>query len=110
MTWNVLYTRHAELDLRGIYEHIAYSLLEPEIAIKQSGRIMDAALSLEQIPLRFSLYDKEPWRSRGLRFMPVDNYLLFYIPDEEKATVTIIRIMYGGRDIEKQLNDSRENK
>lgn len=27
----------------------------------------------------------------------------FYIPKAEDATVTVIRIMYGGRDIDKQL-------
>ncbi len=36
--------------------------------------------------------------------MPVDHYVVLYIPNEEKAVVTVIRVMYGGRDIEKQLN------
>lgn len=35
--------------------------------------------------------------------MPVDNYCVMYIPDMEKALVTIIRVMYGGRDIDTQL-------
>lgn len=32
--------------------------------------------------------------------------MIFYLPDETSATVNIIRIMYGGRDIDKQLNES----
>ena len=36
--------------------------------------------------------------------MTVDNYCVFYILNIEKAIVTIIRVMYGGRDVEKQLN------
>jgi toxin ParE1/3/4 len=36
--------------------------------------------------------------------MPVENYAVFYIPDESTRTVTIIRIMYGARDVDKQLN------
>ena len=43
------------------------------------------------------------WHSRGLRIMPVDNYCVFYIPDAEYAVITIIRVMYGGRDIDAQL-------
>ena len=35
--------------------------------------------------------------------MPVDNYCVLYIPDTEKAVVTVIRILYSGRDIEAQL-------
>jgi toxin ParE1/3/4 len=37
--------------------------------------------------------------------MPVDNYCVFYIPDMEQTVVTIIRVMYGGRDIDKQLKE-----
>lgn len=36
--------------------------------------------------------------------MPVDNYLVFYITDREAQTVNIIRVMYGGRDIDTQLD------
>ena len=28
-----------------------------------------------------------------------DNYIIFYLLDEEKEVVSIVRIMYGGRDI-----------
>ena len=35
--------------------------------------------------------------------MPVDHYLVFYIPDEEEALVTVIRVMYAGRDVHAQL-------
>ena len=50
------------------------------------------------------MYEKEPWHSRDLRIMPVDNYLVFYIPNHEEQTVKIMRVIYGGRDIDKQLN------
>ena len=35
---------------------------------------------------------------------PVDNYLVFYIPDKNTKIVTVIRVMYGGRDIETEMN------
>ena len=49
-------------------------------------------------------YEKEPWNSRGLRVLPVDNYVVLYIPDSDKKVVTILRVMYTGRDIDNQLN------
>lgn len=101
--WKVIYTEQAENDLRGIYEYIAFSLLEPEIAKRQTKRIMEAAAKLNEMPFRCRLYEKEPWRGKGLRVLPVDNYLVFYLPVEDKETVAIIRIMYGGRNIEKQF-------
>ena len=48
-------------------------------------------------------YDKDPWKSRNLRVLPVDNYCVFYIPDNNNGTVTVIRVIYGGRNIEEQL-------
>ena len=35
--------------------------------------------------------------------MPVDNYLVFYISDQTAGTVTIIRVMYDGRNVDEQL-------
>lgn len=60
-------------------------------------------MNLDQMPERFRKYENEPWHSRGLRIMPIDNYCVLYIPDSEKTLMSIVRIMYGGRDIETQL-------
>ena len=53
---------------------------------------------------RFPRYGKEPWHSRGLRFVAVDNYIVFYLSDVEEQVVTILRVMYSGRNIEEQLS------
>lgn len=94
-------------DLRNIYEYIAYDLLVPETAAGQTQRIMKSIRSLDWMPMRFQLYDEESWHSAGLRFFPVDNYLVFYLPDETKNTVSIVRIMYGGRDVRRQLSETK---
>ena len=108
MIYDVVYTAEARQDLRDIYEYIAYELLEPEIASGQVDRIMKAARSLEQMPMRYTRYEEEPWHSQGLRSLPVDNYLIFYLPDETNNVVNIIRIMYGGRDVKRQLSETIE--
>ena len=38
-----------------------------------------------------------------LRYIAVDNYPVFYVPTHENRTVTVLRILYGGRDIDRQL-------
>lgn len=103
MIYEVEISAQADVDLRGIYEYIAYELQSPENAIGQLDRLEENIMKLDQMPERFRQYEKEPWHSRDLRIMPVDNYCVLYIPDAEKAVVTIIRVMYGGRDIETQL-------
>lgn len=37
--------------------------------------------------------------------MPVDNFVVLYIPNEETGIVNIIRVMYGGRNIDERLNE-----
>ena len=105
MKWEVEYTHTANRDLQGVYDYIADTLLEPRIAQKQTDRLMDVADSLDFMPFRHRLCDYEPWRSRGWRFVQIDNYLIFYLPDESQNTVFIMRILYGGQDIEVHLSE-----
>ena len=103
MSYSVKITAEADNDLRSIYEYIAFELKSSENAIRQFDRLEQSILKLNEMPERYKLYENEPWKSKGLRMMPVDNFIVFYIPDNEKNTVTVIRVMYGGRNIEKQL-------
>lgn len=104
MNYEIRLTTEAEKDLRGIFEYIAFDLLSVQNAAGQLDRLEQGIASLNQMPERFRVYEKEPWRNRNLRIMPVDNYLVFYIPDYNKQVVTVMRVIYGGRDIDRQLN------
>ena len=103
MIFEVELSEQADSDLRGIFEYIAFTLLASENASGQLDRLENGILSLEQYPMRHRIYEKEPWHSRGLRVLPVDNYVVLYIPNEETKVVTVIRVMYGGRNIDKEL-------
>lgn len=43
--------------------------------------------------------------TKGLRKLPVDNFIVFYIATTEDGIVTVIRVMYGGRNIDEQLKN-----
>lgn len=103
MIYEVTTTVQADADLREMYEYIAFELLAPDNAVKQLERLEKHIVDLEKFPEKYRLYEREPWRSRGLRVMPVDNYLVFYVTNREAGLVTVIRIMYSGRDIDEQL-------
>lgn len=102
MKYKVMYTAGAKKDLRNIFRYISEELLAPENAAGQTERMLDT------MPNRNRLYEEEPWYSRGLRFFPVDNYLVFYKTDDETEIVYVVRIMYGGRDVHKQLNQTED--
>ncbi len=105
MTYAVNITKQAEADLAGIYNYIAFELNAPQSAEGQLNRLEKCILSLDNMPERFRLYAGEPWKSRGLRIVAVDNYCILYIPDNNSSTVTIIRVLYGGCDIDKHLDN-----
>ena len=106
MSWRIVYSSQARQDLRSVFEYIANELCAPDTAANQARRIMKSIRDLEEMPLRYRLYEDEPWNRMGLRFFPADNYLVFYLPKEAENVVNIVRIMYGGRDIKKQLNET----
>ena len=104
MIYEVEVSEQADSDLREIFEYIAYELQSPQNASGQLDRLEEQILSLDTMPERYRKYEKEPWKSRGLHVLPVDNYVVLYISDSNKKVVTILRVMYAGRDIDNQLN------
>ena len=104
MIYEVKLSEQAYIDLRGIFEYIAFELKAPENANSQLNRLEERILSLDTMPERYRKYEKEPWKSRGLRILPIDNYLVFYTTNTDIKVVTILRVMYAGRDIDNQLN------
>ena len=104
MIYEVEVSEQADNDLRGIFEYIALELQSPENASRQLDHLEEQILSLDTMPERYRKYEKEPWISRGLHVLPVDNYVVLYISDSNKKVVTILRVMYAGRDIDNQLN------
>lgn len=103
MKYSIVLTETAQADLSAIFRYIAVDLQSVQNANAQLSRIEKAIASLDQMPERYRVYDRKNWRECNLRIMPVDNYLVFYVSTQEDTTVTVMRIMYGGRDIDRQL-------
>jgi len=103
MKYEIRLTDTAKADLCDIYDYIAIDLQSPKTAQGLLSRLEEAIKKLDSMPERFRAYEKEPWHSRGLRVMPFEHYIVYYVPNTENHTVTVIRVMYGGRDTESQL-------
>ena len=97
--YKVSFSPAAKEDLKGIYRYIALDLVEPAIAEKQINRIRESIKKLDHFPKKHQTVNWEPWSSMEMRYIPVDNYIVYYLVNEENKMVTIIRIFYGGRDI-----------
>ncbi len=95
MKFHVKISKDAKEDLQKIYTYIAEELLSPEVAVNQLERIEASILSLDNMPTRHRVYNED--LSTCIRFLPVNNYCIFYLIDEKNAQVHIIRVLYGAR-------------
>ncbi len=108
MSYLVEISQQADADLRDILDHIARNLMAPDAAIAQLNRLEEQIEGLDTLPNRFQRYQKEPWHSRNLHIMPVDNYCVFYVVDDIAQKVIILRVLYGEREAESQLRKLTE--
>ena len=104
--WSVQISRQADIDLREIYEYIAMTLLEPITAWNLVRRIEKRISKLNTMPQSYAAYNKEPWKSCGLRRINEGKYAIFFVPTEKDHIVVVTRIVYGDRDIERILDDT----
>lgn len=56
--------------------------------------------ALDFMPSRYARVEWEPWRSMEMHRLTVDNFVVYYTIDDSTLIVTVIRIFYGGRDVE----------
>ena len=96
MEYVVVLAEVAKRDLDNIYEYIAIDCLEPIYAGNLVNKIKNAARSLSTLPYRHPLCQIAT--NREARKFVVGGYNLFYVVDDKKKTVTIIRIASSRRD------------
>lgn len=82
-------------DLDGIYQYIAKTLLEPEIALRYVDEIEEEILSLEQFPHRCATRKTGAYANKGYRQLFVKNYTVVFRIDEGKKTVIVVTVRYS---------------
>ena len=103
--YSVEYSPIALEDLRAIYSYIATELKADQAAKQQGSRIRTQIKALSRMPERYHKVDWEPWQSMGMRKLPVDNYVVYYLSDVENRRAIVVRIVYRGRNIEEIIRE-----
>ncbi len=101
MKFDIYLTPEATEDIKNIYSYINNVLQSPISALNTKSKIEECIYSLAEMPERLPLHPKEPWKSRGLRKCYANNYILFFVVDKDNNRVVVIRILYGGSNIDK---------
>ena len=99
MGFRVQYTQQAEEDLDSILRYMSDELFNPQAAERFYEAVNKRLGLLCDNPRMFPLHHDEKLHADEYRCAVIGNYLMFYIVDDEYSVVSIIRIVYGGRDL-----------
>ncbi len=95
--WQIVFTDVAEEDLLRASKYISEILKAPEAAENLILEAENSIGNLANFPLASPLVSDPYFADRGVRFLVIKNYLAFYIADETKQIVSIIRFLYARR-------------
>jgi len=88
----------AEEDILSTVRYIANVLKAPMAANNLLDEIEKYEEILENTPNIYPFVSDEYLAKKGLRFVMVKNYIMFYTINEDEKTVNVIRFLYGRRD------------
>ena len=91
-------------DMREAVRYIAEDLGSPSAALNLVDNLADAMDSLARLPSRCPLYVTSRSLGHEYRWLRVDNYLIFFWISEADELVTVSRVLYGRRDLERALD------
>lgn len=97
-SYKTIITPDAEEDLFELRNYIADVLLARDTARNYIRTIRKEIGSLSELPARYKPVDDEPWHSRGVRRIIVNNFFVYYRIDEDRKQVFVLNVIYARRD------------
>ncbi len=91
--YRIVYTEKAESDLSDIYRYIAED--STERAAAYLSRMEECILGLRDFPGIGSTGRFPELTSLGVRMLPFEDYLIFYLIREEENTVVVLRVLHS---------------
>lgn len=101
--YSVHFTKFAMNDLDDIYLYISKELFAESAAEALLNRLENSIMQLKEFPKLGSRLTDQYLRMKGYRRIIIDSYIIFYIVNEQKKRVIIMRILYGKRKYEDLL-------
>ena len=98
MTYAVRYAETAVQDLTEVTDYIDHVLLNPDATDHLLDTLNQEIQHLAEFPYAHAVVDDPYLKAQNIRFVSVGNYLAFYIVEEDKHIVHLVRFLYGKRD------------
>ena len=88
------------------HPYVAQELKNPQAANRLADSLVKGIESLATLPTRCPLHVPVRELGREYRRLSVGNYLIFFCASEADEVVTVARVLYGRRDVDKQLEQA----
>ncbi len=97
--YKVMLKAKAYDDIDSIYEYIAESLQNREVALSMVDQFEEAIFSLEIMPYRGAERKIGMFTNNGYRQLFIGDFTIIYNVNSRLRQVTVVRILYSGRDV-----------
>ena len=105
MAYDFYFTPRAEQDLDDILSYISFVLKNETAARNLGNKIFEQIDNVCLFPLSGSLVSNELFVDNSIRKLIIDNYVLYYIPNEQEKRIYILRVVYGQRNLDNVLRN-----
>ena len=102
--WHINYSKEARQDILSIKNYFLLKSLSHTLINSKVKKVLDTIDTLPTFPNRHQRCMDEPWYSYGIRFMPIDNFIVFYLPDNRSKNILISRIMTSKNNFSQSLS------
>lgn len=103
MSYQIVLLPVARQDLMEQATYISQTLCNPSAAERLANQIERSLERISLFPYSNPVYHPLKPLAHEYRNAVVENYLVFYWVDEERKLVTVARVIYSRRDLQKLL-------
>jgi plasmid stabilization system protein ParE len=107
MNYSINITDLAEEDILATVRYISNMLKNPIAANNLLDEIERHEKILEDTPNIYPFVHDEYLSEKGLKYVRIKNYLIFYTVDEDNKIVNVIRFLYGRMDWKNILTEMK---
>lgn len=101
--YRIEYTFSSRDDMREMKRYILDTFKYRELGENFTRKMKEAAEGLKTLPTGFNTVGFQ-YRGHEIHLKPYRTYLFFYVVDDERKVVTILRVMQDGMDWQFILN------
>lgn len=101
--YSYCFTEKAARDFDEILHYISVDLANPAAAQNFGRKLFEQLDMVRTFPDAGAIADNEFLSDKSLRKLSVDNYIIYYKAQHNEKSISVIRIIYGKRNLDEIL-------